>query len=55
MTKAQKDARVDWCKQILKKCSSASKSVQIIKENTLKNNKATFDDKLLFFIIKLKI
>ena len=55
LTKAQKDARVDWCKQILKKCSSASKSVQIIKENTLKNNKATFDDKLLFFIIKLKI
>ena len=43
LTKTQKDARVDWCKQILKKCSN-------IKENTLRNNKAIFHDKLLFFI-----
>ena len=55
LTKAQKDARVDWCKQMLKKCSNACESIWIIKENTLKNNKAIFDDKLLFFIIRLKI
>ena len=55
LTKAQKDGRVDWCKQMLKKCSNAYKSVYIIKDNTLKNNKAIFDDKLLFFIIRLKI
>ena len=54
LIKAQKDARVDYCKQILKKCSNACKSVQIMKENTLKN-KAIFDDKLLFFIIRLQI
>ena len=26
LTKAQKDARVDWCKQMLKKCSNVYKS-----------------------------
>ena len=30
-TKAQEDARVYWCKQMLKKCSKACKSVRIIK------------------------
>ena len=55
LTKAQKDARVDWCKQMLKKCSNACRSVHIVKENTLKNNKAIFHDKLLFFVIRLKI
>ena len=27
LTKAQKDARVDWCKQMLQKCSNAYKSL----------------------------
>ena len=35
--------------------SNACKSVLILKENTLKNNKPIFDDKLLLFIIRLKI
>ena len=35
--------------------SNACNSIYIIKENTLKNNKAILDDKLLFFVIRLKI
>ena len=41
--------------KMLSHSSNACKSVYIIKENTLKNNKAIFYDKLLFFIIRLKI
>ena len=42
LTKVQKDARVDWCKQMLKKFSHACKSVWFIKKNTLKKIKLFF-------------
>ena len=42
-------SQAEW-KNAMRHGSNVSRSVEIIKENTLKTNKAIFYDKLLFFI-----